>query len=97
MPALGPAEQELVVQRVLEAKRKHDYIKVLGLTRPKLQDGEVVWDYGDTEIARHFRLMSLQVHPDKNQSEKAPLAFRALTEAQEALHDTAKRRECLFK
>jgi hypothetical protein len=48
----------------------------LGLPPPHLDDGDVVWSVPDGDISRCFRQMSLRVHPDKNCSPQAAVAFR---------------------
>ena len=45
------------------------------------------------DIKRAYKRMSLELHPDKNPSPDAQLAFDALREAHEVLGDEAKRRD----
>lgn len=61
---------------LVTAQRNEDWIEVLGLAPPVLDDGDVVWGVVDGEISRCFRQMSLRVHPDKNPSPQAGVAFR---------------------
>mmetsp|Transcript_32305 Transcript_32305/g.62110 ORF Transcript_32305/g.62110 Transcript_32305/m.62110 type:complete len:427 (-) Transcript_32305:579-1859(-) len=90
-------DHEAIVSRILKAQKTGDHIAVLGLAPPRLENGTVVWDAAESDIARCFRQMSLQVHPDKNKSINAAVAFRALSQAQEALHDQRKRSDCVSK
>jgi hypothetical protein len=57
-------------------QRAENWIEVLGLPPPHLDDGDVVWSVPDGDISRCFRQMSLRVHPDKNCSPQAGVAFR---------------------
>lgn len=61
---------------VVGFQKTGDHIAVLGLAPPRLENGTVVWDAAESDIARCFRQMSLQVHPDKNKSINAAVAFR---------------------
>lgn len=49
--------------------------------------GEPVWQCSENDVSRAYRQLSLSVHPDKNPSEEAKMAFDYLSKANKILSD----------
>lgn len=68
------------VERIIKSQR--DYFQVLQVER----------DTPGEEIKKKYRALALQVHPDKNKSQRASEAFVILRRAYEELADERKRK-----
>ena len=85
-------------ERIVRAHADGDFFTALGLPLPDCDDaGKPVWDVPDGVVSKAFRKASLRVHPDKNPSEEAKIAFDKLSDANRALRDPARRGEALRK
>jgi curved DNA-binding protein CbpA len=91
-------DDDALVRAVLDAVRAKDYFTALRVRAPDCDSlGRAVWDVTDAELNRAFRKASLRVHPDKNTSSDARLAFDALGEAYKVFKDAGMRAEVLRK
>ena len=75
---------------ICEACASGDPFTALSLPKPECDDaGRPVWDVTEGQISKAFRKRSLAVHPDKNPSAEAKVAFDKLNEWHRALKPTA--------
>ena len=90
--------ERTVAAEILEACASGDPFTALSLPKPECDDaGRPVWDVTEGQISKAFRKRSLAVHPDKNPSAEAKVAFDKLNEWHRALKDPVKRGEALRK
>ena len=90
--------ERTVAAEILEACASGDPFTALSLPKPEFDDaGRPVWDVTEGQISKAFRKRSLAVHPDKNPSAEAKVAFDKLNEWHRALKDPVKRGEALRK
>eukprot|EP00934_Nitzschia_sp_Nitz4_P000411 Nitzschia sp. Nitz4//scaffold177_size45885//553//1050//NITZ4_007199-RA/size45885-protein2genome-gene-0.10-mRNA-1//1//CDS//3329539037//411//frame0 len=97
-----------IVRSVLKASENHDHYAVLGIRNwnlfipaQTLQWGEHVWTIiprtclrktTAKDIRKAYRTRALEVHPDKNQDERAQEAFLAVEQAASILSDEPKKK-----
>jgi curved DNA-binding protein CbpA len=59
--------------------------------------GRPLWNVTDGQISKAYRKRSLKVHPDKNPTPEAAIAFDNLNDAKRALEDPIRSGEALRK
>lgn len=88
-------ETEDSITRIIKATEEKDYLKVLELPLPDVDElGHPVWPHCNL-ISKNYKRLCLLVHPDKNPGERAHQAFQNLTKVYKILLDEGQRSEVL--